>query len=195
MFSFSKAVVVEGGWSRIGETRTGGSWPGCVFPWPRLRWGWCICVSIDPSHPSPWILIGSYIDRVGGGRAVTSPWGRIKKSGREFLFHNEILMDSSISILWLIFIVKSLLIDTLKFYENSRNWFLKTVADWKAKYFYKKVLIPNECIIQVLMLVLRSLQNSYHDFKVCFKICKHQVSNKTETLMKVKFSSIGILPF
>lgn len=139
-----------------------------------------MCVSTDPSNPSPWILTGRYIDRAGGGRAVTFSWGRIKKSGREFLFRNEILMDSSISILWLIFIVKRLLIDTLKFYENSRNWFLKTVADWKAKYFYKKVLIPNECIIQVLMLVLRSLQNSYHDLKVCFKICKHQVSFKTD---------------
>lgn len=63
------------------------------------------------------------------GRAVTFPWGRIKKKWQGISFHNEILMDSSISILWLIFIVKRLLIDTLKFYENSRNWFLKTVAD------------------------------------------------------------------
>lgn len=54
-------------------------------------------------------------------------------------------MDSVISILWLIFTVKRLLIDTLKFYENSRNWFLKTVAGWKAKYFCKRVLIPTEC--------------------------------------------------
>lgn len=49
-------------------------------------------------------------------------------------------MDSSISILRLIFTVKRLLMGTLKFYENSGN--LKT--GWKAQYIYKKVLIKME---------------------------------------------------
>lgn len=40
-------------------------------------------------------------------------------------------MDSFISILQLIFTFKRLLIGTLKFHENSGNWFLKTVDGWK----------------------------------------------------------------
>lgn len=40
--------------------------------------------------------------------------------------------------------------------------------------------IANQLNVQILVLVLKSLQNSHPDFKVCFEICKHQVSIKTE---------------
>ena len=47
--------------------------------------------------------------------------------------------------------------------------------------------IANQLNVQILVLVLKSLQNSHHDLKVCFKICKHQVSikSKDEKLMNV----------
>lgn len=50
--------------------------------------------------------------------------------------------------------------------------------------------IANQLNVQILVLVLKSLQNSHHDLKVCFEICKHQVSVKTEdeTLMNVDSS-------
>ena len=57
--------------------------------------------------------------------------------------------------------------------------------------------IANQLNVQILVLVLKSLQNSHHDFKVCFKICKHQVSIKTEdeALMSVEFSCFSAFPF
>ena len=50
--------------------------------------------------------------------------------------------------------------------------------------------IANQLNVQILVPVLKSLQNSHHDIKVCFNICNHQVSIKIEdeTLMNVEFS-------
>lgn len=57
--------------------------------------------------------------------------------------------------------------------------------------------IANQLNVQTLVLVLKSLQNSHHDLKVCFRICKHQVSIKTEdeTLMNVEFSCFRCTSF
>ena len=41
-------------------------------------------------------------------------------------------------------------------------------------------LIANQLHVEILVPVLKSCQKSHHDLKVCFKICKHQVTIKTE---------------
>jgi hypothetical protein len=48
--------------------------------------------------------------------------------------------------------------------------------------------IANKLNVQILALVLKSLQNGHHGLNVCLKICKPQVSIKTEgeTLMNVE---------
>ena len=50
--------------------------------------------------------------------------------------------------------------------------------------------IINQLNVQILVLVPKSLQNSHHDIKVCFHICKHRVSIKTEdeTVTNAEFS-------
>ena len=40
--------------------------------------------------------------------------------------------------------------------------------------------IANQLNVEILVPVLKSCQKSQHDLKVCFKICEHQVTIKTE---------------
>lgn len=77
----------------------------------------CVCPCLpDTSRTSPGLNRGSHRHRQG-------LWGGIKKEVAENCSsYNEILTDSSISVLRPIFTVKRLLIGTLKFHENSRNW-------------------------------------------------------------------------
>ena len=53
----------------------------------------------------------------------------------------------------------------------------------------------NQLNVQILVLVLKSLQNSDHDLKVYFKICKHQVSVKIEDETLMNSHALGILAF
>ena len=57
--------------------------------------------------------------------------------------------------------------------------------------------IANQLNVRILVLVLKSLQTSHHDFKVCFKICKSRVSIKTdnEILVNVEFSCFRYTSF
>lgn len=152
MLCFSKAVEpfllgwewVGNGWSRVGVAGKGGEQqtPACTYPWQRLRGRTAGPCLRWPLPHQPLDLIGGHVDIAGGeGSHIPVGWNE-EKVAENFSSYNEILMDSSISILRPIFTVKRLLIGTLNFHENSRNRFLKTA--WKAKYFYKKVLIKME---------------------------------------------------
>ena len=57
--------------------------------------------------------------------------------------------------------------------------------------------IANQLNVQILVLVLKSLQPSHHDFKVCLKICKSHVFIKSdnETLVNVEFSCFRYTSF